>query len=405
MNMLSVAQAQALIAQAITPLPAQSVTIDDALGRCLTDDVQASRTLPPWDNSAMDGYAVRAADLAPGSATLSVVEEIHAGALPRHRLEAGQCARIMTGAPLPDGADAVVMQERSTRLDGGHVRLDDRPSPGQHVRRRGEESAQGALLLPRGTPLGIPELGRLLGQGLTHANVHRAPRVAIASSGDELTPVGQVAEGKLVDTNSPMVAALVRRALGVPTALGLAPDRLDAVQALFAQGLEHDVLITTAGVSVGERDYAREALERLGVSMSFWKVAMKPGKPLAFGSRGSTLVFGLPGNPVSALVTFELFVRPALLALQGHTDTMPRLTRGQLTQAVKKPAGLHHFVRATVRYEQGKALATPLGSQTSGVLASASTASALVSLPPDLVDPRAGAEVDLISVSWAARNP
>ncbi|MBX7101074.1 MAG: molybdopterin molybdotransferase MoeA [Myxococcaceae bacterium] len=401
--MLSVAQAQALIAQAVTPLPAASVPIDEALGRCLTENVQASRTLPPWDNSAMDGYAVRSADLAQGGAALSVVEEIHAGALPRLALEAGQCARIMTGAPLPEGADAVVMQERANRLEGGRVQLDDRPAVGQHVRPKGEESTQGALLLPRGTPVGIPELGRLLGQGLTHAKVHRAPRVAIASSGDELTPVGQAVDGKLVDTNSPMVAALVRRALGIPTQLGLAPDRLDAVQALFAQGLEHDVLITTAGVSVGERDYAREALERLGVRMSFWKVAMKPGKPLAFGKRGETLVFGLPGNPVSALVTFELFVRPALLALQGHTDTAPRVLRGRLTQALRKPAGLHHFVRASVQLEHGEALATPLGSQTSGVLASASAASALVSLPPELTDVPAGAEVDLISVSWGAR--
>jgi molybdopterin molybdotransferase len=223
--------------------------------------------------------------------------------------------------------------------------------------------------------------------------------VAIASSGDELCALGEEPGGRIFDTNSPSLAAAARRAGGEPTLLGLAPDRLDAVKACFAPGLDYDVLITSAGASVGERDFAPEALAALGVEMDFWKVAMKPGKPLAFGRGPRTLVFGLPGNPTSSLVSFELFVRPALRALQGLRAEVPAVG-GRIAADFRKAAGLRHFVRATVELREDELWATPLANQSSGTIRSLS-ATHLISVAPDVTTLARGAQILLIPVSWA----
>lgn len=400
MTLLPVEAALERVLELSSPLPPEDVQVSAGLGRALAAPVFATRTLPPWDNSAMDGYAVRSADLASMSARLRVTSVIHAGEQPGRPVGAGEAARIMTGAPLPPGADAVVMQEK-VRVDGDFVVVNDVARPGQNVRRRGEDVEAGALLLAEGTRLGVGEAGLLWAQGLTTVPVRRRPRVAIASSGDELCDVTEAPGGRIVDTNTPVIAELVRLCGGEPVVLGRAPDRLDAVEALLAKGLDFDVLVAVSGASVGERDFTREALARLGVEMDFWKVAMKPGKPLAVGRRGPTLVFGLPGNPVSSMVTFELFVRPALRALLGLPSITPPLP-GRLTTAIHKPAGLRHFLRATVELRPDGMWATPLKSQSSGALTSAAGATHLISIAPDVTQAQAGDVVEVLPLSWGA---
>lgn len=397
MPLIPVEEARARILSFVTPLPAEEAQIEEAIGRSVTAPIFARRTLPPWDNSAMDGYAVIAGDAA---APLRIVERIFAGDTPRHHIGPGTCARIMTGAPLPPGADAVVMQEKTRTLEGDRLELLEQPSAGANVRRRGEDVEQGALLFPQGRELAIGEAGALWGQGLERVQVRRRPRVSIVSSGDELCDVGALQEGKIVDTNSPVMAALVRRAGGLPTRLGRAADCLDSVTALCARGLEQaDVLITLAGASVGEKDFTREALMSLGVDIDFWKVAMKPGKPLAFGRKGETLVFGLPGNPVSAMVTFEIFVRPALRAMQGLPDFTPRLP-ARVSVPIAKQPGLRLFIRATWEVRGDTLWATPLTSQSSGSLASASGATCLIELGEACGNLEAGNNCAVLPVSW-----
>ncbi len=396
MALISVEEALARVLGLVRRLPAEQVEVEEAMGRALAAPVLAVRTLPPWDNSAMDGYAVRAADVGPRQ----VLETILAGQVPQRALASGTAARIMTGAQVPAGADAVVMQERTTR-EGDVVTLIEPVAVGANIRRRGEDVADGATLLAEGALVGLAEAGALWAQGLERVSVPRRPRVAIASSGDELCDVGRVVEGKIVDTNSPVIAAAARRAGALVTRLGRAPDALEPLAQLFRHGLEgHDVLITLAGASVGERDFTRDALTSLGVTIDFWKVAMKPGKPLALGQRGETLVFGLPGNPVSAMVTFELFVRPALRALQGLPPTealLPARAAVDLPQA----SGLRLFLRATTQVRDGAVWATPLGSQSSGALRSATGATCLISLAPDSGPHPRGSEINLLPLSWA----
>lgn len=398
MALKPVDEARERILSCVNPLAPEEVQVDEALGRALVEDLVARRTLPPWDNSAMDGYALRADETA---TTLQVIERIFAGDRPEQALTPGTCARIMTGAVLPVNAGAVVMQEKTRALADDRVEVLELPRPGANVRRRGEDIVEGTRLFAAGRELGVGDAGALWSQGLERVTVRRRPRVAIVSSGDELCDVGAVEEGKIVDSNSPVLASLVRRAGGLPTRVGRAADSLDSVRSLFGRGLEGaDVLITVAGASVGEKDFTREALEGLGVELDFWKVAMKPGKPLAFGRKGDRLVFGLPGNPLSAMVTFEVFVRPALRALQGLTPHPVRLPARAAVKIAKQP-GLRHFIRATWEPREGALWATPLASQSSGSLSSAAGATCLIELAEGSGDVEIGSPCELLPVSWA----
>ncbi|MFY2563401.1 gephyrin-like molybdotransferase Glp [Corallococcus terminator] len=399
-------EARAQVLALATPLSAEWLALDDGLGRTLAEDVLAQRTLPPWDNSAMDGYAVRAADLT-GSlpVRLPVLETVYAGGTPKQEVRPGTCVRIMTGAPLPLGADAVVMRERARPVpDGGADQVDilEAVEAGQHVRPRGEDAKEGALLLARGTPLGIPELGLLWAQGILSAPVPRAPRVAILSTGDELCRADEPPRGRIVDTNAPSLALAVRRAGGQPTLLGIAQDTRDSVGEFLARAQGFDVVLTSAGVSVGERDYVKEVLAAIGVQQHLWRVAIKPGKPLVVGKRGSTLFFGLPGNPTSSLVTFELFVRPAIRRLLGHMDVAPARVPGRLDGRLSKPPGLAHFVRVTAAWRDGALWARPLATQTSGVLRSAASATHLLHFAREASSLSHGDPVELLPLSWGA---
>jgi molybdopterin molybdotransferase len=397
MALIPVSEARARILRLVNTLLPEDVQIDDALGRSLASPIIAKRTLPPWDNSAMDGYAVRSAD---GATTLAVIEKIFAGDVPQREVVAGTCARIMTGAQLPRGADAVVMQEKTKALDGDRVEILETARSGLNVRKRGEDIEAGAPLFSEGRELGVGDAGALWGQGFARVQVRKRPQVAIVSSGDELSDVGSSDESKIVDSNSPVLAALVRRAGGIATRVGRASDSLESTSALFAKGLQFDVLITIAGASVGEKDFTRDALVGLGVEMEFWRVAMKPGKPLAFGKKGSTLVFGLPGNPLSAMVTFELFVRPALRAMQGLTPDTVRLPAKLGAPITRKPAGLRYFVRGTWEVRGTELVALPLSSQSSGSLSSGAGATCLIEVPEDSGDLQIGSHCEVLPVSW-----
>lgn len=403
--LLPVEEARARILGLCAPLPTEWVPTEDALGRALAEDLRARRTLPPWDNSAMDGYAVSARDLqGPMPVRLTVGETVFAGKRPTREVVPGACARIMTGAPLPQGADAVVMRERTRAVPGAPdtVEIQEAVGPGSFIRARGEDAREGDVLLRRGTPLGIPELGLLWAQGLGAVPVPRRPRVAVLSTGDELCRVDEPPGDRIVDTNAPTLALAVRRAGGVPTLLGIARDTREAVLEALAHVEGFDVVLTSAGVSVGDHDFVKDALEALGVAQRFWRVALKPGKPLVLGQRGATLFLGLPGNPTSSLVTFELFVRPALRRLLGLEDVEPPRVSGRLEGALSKAPGLAHFVRVTATWRAGELWVKPLGTQTSGALRSATAATHLLHFPRESNSLTDGSHVELLPLSWLA---
>jgi molybdopterin molybdotransferase len=323
--MLTVAEGQTIVLEHARPLPPVATPLGpSALNLVLAEDIASDLDLPPFDKALMDGYAVRAADLATGAATLTVIEEISAGKMPTLTVGAGQATRLMTGAPVPAGADAVVIVEHTRMLDGQRVRIEQaRPQAGQIILPRGREMRQGEVVLRAGARLRPQEVGLLTSVGRTSVKVHPAPTVAILSTGDELVEAQQMpGPGQIRNGNSPMLLAQTVRAGGVPRMLGIARDQPQHLRALIQEGLRDDVLVLSGGVSAGKLDLVPGVLAELGTVAHFHKVAMKPGKPILFGTRarpegGQTLVFGLPGNPVSSLVCFELFVRPAIARLKG----------------------------------------------------------------------------------------
>jgi molybdopterin molybdotransferase len=334
-DLLEVTDAQSLVLQQARPLPPVRTSLTPAaLGLVLAEDIHSDLDMPPYDKALMDGYAVRTADLPGGRGELTVVEEVTAGKTPARRVEAGQATRIMTGAPIPAGADAVVMVERCQSADGVRVRVEDRPpSPGQNILPRGREMRRGDCVMPAGTRLRPQEFGVLATVGRDAAKLHPAPRVAVLPTGDEIVEASQSpGPGQIRNGNGPMLLAQVARAGGVPLALGIARDQRDSLRPLIGEGLRTDVLLLSGGVSAGKLDLVPEVLREMGVRPHFHKIRMKPGKPLFFGTREQTLVFGLPGNPVSTFVCFELFVRPALRRLRGESEVGPPKVRARLAK-------------------------------------------------------------------------
>ncbi len=384
--MLSVADAAARTRALVHRLPAEEVDLDDAAGRVLAADVLASRALPGFDNSAMDGFAARAADL---PASLPVVAHGAAGHLPAP-LPAGAAARIMTGAPMPPGADAVVMFEDAD--DGGATVTLPAARPGAHVRRAGEDIAPGERALAAGQRLGWGEIALAAGLGLGRLAVVRRPVVAIIATGDELvdvaTPPGP---GQVVDSSAHALAVQIAEAGGVPRYLGIARDRPEAVRALVERALACDVVVTTGGVSAGDHDHVRAVLAAAGVDLAFWKVAMKPGKPLAAGKAGDVAVFALPGNPVSSLLAFELFVRPAIATMLGAREVDRPRAPVVLPDGFRKPPGRTHYLRARLHRDGERLIATPHARQGSHMLTSLVGVDALVELDAALGELAPGA--------------
>jgi molybdopterin molybdotransferase len=332
--MLAVSEAQAIVLQHAQPLAAEVTSLTpDALGLVLTEDVASDLDMPPFDKSLMDGYAVRAADLTEGRATLAVVEEVMAGATPSKSVGSGQATRIMTGAPIPEGADAVVMIERTRLLDNLHVEIEEQARPGQNIQCRGQEMHRYQTVLTAGAVLGPQEIGVLATVGRTSVKAYSRPRVGVLVTGDELVEGDLVpGPGQIRNSNGPMLAAQVNRAGAIPRILGIARDHVEHLRARIAEGLGSPILVLSGGVSAGKLDLVPGVLQELNVLPRFHKVKLKPGKPVFFGTHERGLVFGLPGNPVSALVCFELFVRPAIRRLAGHADPGPFPVRAILAE-------------------------------------------------------------------------
>jgi molybdopterin molybdotransferase len=380
--MLSVEEARAQILGRVRVLEVERVDLMAALGRVLGDPVVSTREIPPWPNSSMDGYAIRAADAEPG-ATLRIVGRVEAGAVPARALQAGEAMRIFTGAPLPAGADAVVPQEDTDTVDS-RVALRGAVEPAAFVRPAGEDVRVGDTVLPAGVRLGPAEIGLLATLGHAQVSVRRRPRVAVLSTGNELADLGvEPGPGQIPNTNTYSLIAQVLEAGGEPLSLGVARDRLEDITARLDHAAGADVLVSSAGVSVGDLDLVREALTRAGAELHLWKVSMRPGKPITFGSLRDRAVFGLPGNPVSAMVTFELFVRPALLAMMGcrHLDR-PRI-RARALQPMRNPGERRGYLRVVLSADGEGFGARLTGEQGSAILRSMVAADGLAVLDPD----------------------
>src|ERR671934_592916 len=392
--MLSVEQAQTEILGRGRALPSERVDILAALGRVLAEPIRSTRRIPPWPNSSMDGYAVRAADARP-SAILRVVDRVIAGSLPTRAIVAGEAVRIFTGAPMPAGADAVVPQEDVDARDGT-IALRGAVEPGAYVRPAGEDVREGDLVLEAGRPIGAAEIGLLATLGRTQVSVGRRPRVAVLSTGNELADLGtEPTPAQIPNSNTYSLMAQILEAGGLPLNLGVAPDRLDAIAERIARGVEADVLVSSAGVSVGELDLVREALVNAGAELHLWKVDMRPGKPITFGSLDGRPVFGLPGNPVSAMVTFELFVRPMLLSMQRRRGTGRVKIRATALAPIVNRGSRRGYLRVVLKPQNGRFGARLTGDQGSGILRSMVSADGLAVLRGD-ASISSGGEVEVI---------
>jgi molybdopterin molybdotransferase len=377
--MLSVEEAASTVAERIERLPIEHVPLQEARCRILAENVVATRFLPPFDNSAMDGFAARSSEL---PATLPVVAKVAAGQVLTDVIPERVAIRIMTGAPMPQGLDTVVIQE-DAKVDGSNVTLPASP-PGDNIRNAGEDIAAGDIAVRAGERLNAAELGLLAALGITTVPCARAPRVALIATGDELVGLGDTpGPSQIVDSSAHTLAALIPACGGIANYIGIAKDDPMTMAALIASAMDHDVVITTGGVSVGDRDHVRAALQSAGVELELWKVAMKPGKPFSFGINGRVPVFGLPGNPVSTFVAFELFVRPALLAMQGATVTTRPRAPVSLIRGFRKQPGRTHYIRAKVVRNGEHLIAHPHPKQGSAILSSLIGCNALVELPAD----------------------
>jgi len=399
--MLTVEEALERVLAEFHPLAPEQVPIIGALGRVLAEDVVADADIPPHANSSMDGYAVLAADTAGASRQapnrLRVVGELAAGYVAHAAVVPGTAIRIMTGAPIPSGADAVVRVE-DTESAGEWVEILAEAPEGQYVRPAGEDVRQGELALSQGTLVRPPEVGMLATLGHSHVRVVRRPRVAVLATGDEVVAVEEpLAPGKIRNANSYSNAAQVIKYGGIPVMLGIARDRVEELTAKISAGLamEVDLFLTSGGVSVGDFDLVKDVLAAEG-EIEFWRVRMKPGKPLAFGRIGGVPVLGLPGNPVSVMVSFEMFVRPAILKMLGMTDWERRTVEATLMDAVRRKDDRRHYLRVRVEQHDGQYRAFLTGGQGSGILSSMVKANALAIIPEDWTHAPVGAQVRVI---------
>ena len=383
--------ALALVLEWVQPLGGEDVAVAHAAGRVVAEPALAVTDLPPFDSSAMDGYAVRAADT-PGE--LAVVGHSAAGKPEARALEAGEAIVISTGAVVPEGADAVVPIERTA----GEVEV-ERVHPGDNVRPRGGDARVGDVIVERGAVLRPAQLGALAAAGVATVRCTRRPRVSVLATGSELrTPGEALAPGEIYESNTVSLAAQLASVGAEVTVLEAVGDEEHATRAALERGLESDVLVTSGGVSVGPHDLVRGALAGLGAEEIFWRVAVKPGKPIAFAVRGTTLIFGLPGNPVSSLVGFELFIRPALLALQGARETGPPYLPGRLGAAVERNEHRDELVRARTRIDDGAVVLDPLIGQESHMIVRSAAASSLVLVPRGTGVLAVGAQVSYLQI-------
>jgi molybdopterin molybdotransferase len=380
MALLPVADAIEQILRGVDPLPMESVGLSDALGRALAQDLVAQGSQPANDLSAMDGYAVRGDDVVTSSVTLEVIGEAAAGHPFAKEIGPGECARIFTGGVLPRGSDTVVIQEDTIR-DGDRVTITEPSKRGRHVRRAGIDFKKGDVLLKKGRRLTDRDLMLAAGMNYPALKVHRAPRVAMLGTGDELVPPGaQLKEGQIVHSSGYALAALVRSESAQVLELGVAKDRVEDIIARVRQAREAkaDVLLTTGGASVGEHDLVQKALAAEGLSLSFWQIAMRPGKPMMHGRLGPMHVLGVPGNPVSSYVCAFLFLLPLIRRLSGRTDLHATQIPARLGRALPENDKREEYMRATLETKNGELIATPFANQDSSLMAPLAKADCLI---------------------------
>ena len=399
-------EALRIVLDSASPLGLEKVSILDALGRVLGEDVIAERHNPPWDNSAMDGFAVRSEDIAQDHAiskpvTLTVIEDVPAGKMPTQTVGKGQAIRIMTGAPIPKGADTVVKVE-DTEHTPASVRV-FKPEPrGANIRPQGEDVKQGDCIIPTGTRIRSGEAGMLAILAKSFVLVYQRPRVAILSTGDELADLDErFSEEKIINSNSYGIAAAVQEAGGVPILLGIARDTPAALKEKISHGLNADILVLSGGVSMGDYDFTKAVFRDLGAEMNFWKLAIRPGQPLAFGKIQGKLAFGLPGNPVSSMVTFEQLVRPAMLKLSGASGFGRPMLQAEFQEKFSKRNDRRHFLRGVLWREGGVFKVRTTGDQGSGILTSLVKANCLIDIPVDVerINPGDPVTVQMLSGS------
>jgi molybdopterin molybdotransferase len=401
--MLSVEEATARILAAFAPLPAETVSIADALGRVLAEDVIARVTQPPADVSAMDGSAVRAADVAKVPVTLHQIGSAPAGGAFAGTVEAGQCVRIFTGGPVPRGADAIVIQEDVTAA-GDQITIKEGAPRGRYVRPAGLDFRVGDVGLKAGRAIGVRDVALAAAMNHPWLRVRRKPRIAILATGDEVVMPGDpIGPNQIVSSNGLALAAMVAAAGGEPIQLGVAPDSTDALQELTAGARNADLLVTSGGVSVGEHDLVRSALGAKGLAVDFWQIAMRPGKPLMFGRIAATPVLGLPGNPVSSLVCATLFLRPALAKMLGRAETGPASKAAILGRDLGANDKRQDYLRATLTTDaQGRPVATPFDRQDSSMVATLARADCLIVRAPHAPAAKAGDPVTIVALADAA---
>jgi molybdopterin molybdotransferase len=397
--MKSVDEALELVLNGLEPLGAERAPLAEAAGRVAAEPAVSAVDLPPFDRSAMDGYAVRAADTAPG-VPLRLVGGVAAGEVATAALEPGTAARVSTGAAIPPGADAILQSELAVERDGS-VAPERALEPGTHVRFRGEDLHAGDELVRAGSVLTLPRISALASAGVGAVAVHRRPRLHLIVTGSELLPLGAPPEpGRIHESNGLMVRLLASRAGASVVDHGVVGDDRSATRDAVAAGLEGDVLVVSGGVSVGPHDHVKPAFEDCGVEEVFWRVRIKPGKPLWFGRRGDTLVFGLPGNPLSTIVCFCVFIEPALCRLAGEADARPRLEAGRLTTAARASDGRTTFLTARLRTgTDGVLEATPTERQGSHMTGALGESDGFAVAPEEAGELPAGAPVDVLRLA------
>ena len=392
--MISVEEALQVILKSIQVLGLEKVDILSSLGRVLGEDIYAPYHIPHWDNSAMDGYAVIQKDIKDATpenpATLKVVADLPAGYTAKRDLKKGEVIRIMTGAPIPEGSDTVVMVE-DTKRNGDKVNIFKANSKGDNIRKAGEDVSKGTLVLPKGSVIHPAEVGMLASLKRSFVSVYQKPTVAVISTGDELIDVDEnLTGGKIVSSNTYSLSSLVRYLGATPLILGIAKDKSEDLLDRFKVAVRADMIISSGGVSVGDYDLVKDILKELGAEMKFWKVSMRPGQPLAFGVIEGKPTFGLPGNPVSCMVSFEQFVRPSILKASGYRQIFRPLIEACLKEPINKKVGKKYFIRCIVSMEEGKYVVTTTGEQGSGILMSMVRANGLIVLPEEKTTFEAG---------------
>lgn len=405
--MISIHEALDAVLAAVVPLSDEEVPLLQALGRAASQRIVSPEQVPTFANSAMDGFAVSGADLEAGRREFRVVVDIPAGRFVEEAVAPGEAARIMTGAPLPPGVDTVVQVEH-TATAGDVMTVETAPGAGANVRRAGEDVTVGDVLFERGAHLGAAEIGLLAAVGVERVRVARRPRVAILATGSELVAAGQPMQpGQIRNSNSFTAFGQAIAAGADPILLGIARDDLDETRRLLAAALENDLVITSGGVSVGDYDFVKQVQDELGVQRRFWGIATKPGKPLAFGTRGDTMVFGVPGNPVASMVSFEMYVRPAILALQGRPDVFRPWFHAAAAEPVGRTKSRTEARRCRLMHEDGRMRFTTTGPQGSGILSSMAGAQGLFFVPPHYPGGDVGEEllVMLLAGSGTERPP